>query len=409
MTAQVTLTARQAWEHLNERQQAYLLAIYDADQAAEVDIADRRRRWQKTPPASEWRWLLYAVDAAGLAGDTGVQAALRRQGKLDPGAGSSLAALRRRGLVQNRGGVQSTMLGTLPTVEVRLTTAGRAAARAGRGEEPKRRTPPGLLSEWLWRALGTLYRAGGTGTLYDHHGWHLPRDHPERGPSWAALLQLRDRRDGSYMEEFTTRVANPGFPDRPEHRARISARGRAHYELHYRCYSELYPEVDAVEPPATNDAHAGLADHRATRPKGLVRAPDWRLLAELTRMERDDRCFLRDIDARHYIQFDQPVPDSIASMPHGLVAWQIDRIARSKAAVTRLRQHPDGSLVEEVGVTVPEYRHDPEGSRTIPLTCLTPAGRAHVAAHLLEYQRLYPEIPVDDLTTETTARSQTPP
>jgi hypothetical protein len=56
-------SARVAWEELNERQQAYLVATYDADQAAEADIANRRRRMHETPPASEWRWLLYGAQA----------------------------------------------------------------------------------------------------------------------------------------------------------------------------------------------------------------------------------------------------------------------------------------------------------------------------------------------------------
>jgi hypothetical protein len=84
---------------------------------------------------------------------------MREAGQLDSGAGSSLAALRRRGLVEVRDGIKQTFLGDLPTVEVRLTTAGRAVARAGLDEAPTRRTPPGLLSEWLWGALAKLYRA----------------------------------------------------------------------------------------------------------------------------------------------------------------------------------------------------------------------------------------------------------
>jgi hypothetical protein len=194
---------------------------------------------------------------------------------LDPGAGSSLAALRRRDLVQVRDNVYDTSRGTVGVVEVRLTSSGRAAARAGRAEPPRRRTPQGLLSEWLWRALVTLYRAGDTGTLYDQDG----------GPSWNALLKLRDRRDGSYMQEFSRSVTRSGYTMASvKYRARISDRGRAHAELHHRCYAELYPDVPPIEPATPVDgAHSGLADHRTRRPRGLVRAPDWRLLVALTR------------------------------------------------------------------------------------------------------------------------------
>lgn len=399
------LTARQMWDELNQRQQAYLSAIYRADQDAEADVADRRRRWQATPPAAEWRWLLYTIKG-GLADDTSIQAALRPQGKLDPGAGSSLAALQRRELVQVRDNIKNTALGPTPVVEVRLSTVGRAAARAGLDEQPTRSTPPGLLSEWVWRALVILHRAGDTGTLYGHHGWQLPRDHPERGPSWNALLQLRDRRDGRYMEEFTVRVPNPGYADRTEHRARISARGRAHAELHHRCYAELYPDVPPIVPaePA-EDAHRGLADHRIRRPRGLVRAPDWRLLTALTRLERDHRCPWREHIAREYTQWDDPVPAEVDAIPDGLNTHAAQRAAGSTAAIERLRAHPDGALIEIADI--PNLSRWGRQPPTTPLVCLTNAGRGHVAAHLAEYQRMYPEIPVDDLTATPPAAPMT--
>jgi len=401
------LTACQAWDDLNERQQAYLAAIYKTDQDAEADIADRRKRWQTTPPAAEWRWLLYAVKG-GLADDTSIQATLRYQGKLDPGAGSSLAALQRRGLVLVRDNIKNTMLGPVPIVEVRLTTAGRAAARAGLGEAPKRATPPGLLSEWLWRALVILYRAGDTGTLYDHHGWHLPRDHPERGPSWNALLQLRDRRDGRYMEEFTVHVPVEGFPGhtQSESRARISGRGRAHAELHHRCYAELYPDVPRIEPAGPVDGvHTGLVDHQVRRPKHLVRGPDWRLLVALARLERDHRCPWREEIAREYTQWDDPVPAEVEAIPDGLNPWAAGRAAGSAAAVDRLRAYPGGGLVEIVDV--PNLSRWGRQSPTISLVCLTDAGRAHVATHLVEYHRLYPEIVVDALVAADVPAGQT--
>jgi hypothetical protein len=387
-----TATARQAWDQLNERQQAYLLAMYDADQATEADIASRRRRMQETPPASQWRWLLYAVKG-GLADDTRIQATVRRQGKLDPGAGSSLAALRRRELVLVRDNLRNTILGVVEVVEARLTTAGRAAARAGRDEAPKRRTPSGLLSEWLWGALVTLYRAGDTGTLYDHHGWDLPRGHPERGPSWNALLQLRDRRDGSYMEEFSHSVTRPGYTmASTEYRARISERGRAHAELHYLCYAELYPDVPPIEPAAPIDgAHTGLADHRIRRPHGLVRAPDWRLLITLTRLERDHRCPWREHVTREYTQWNDPVPAEVHAIPDGLNTHAAQRTAGSAAALDRLRAHPDGPLIEIADL--PNLSRYGQPGTTIPLVCLTDAGRAHVATHAADYERLYPEIP----------------
>jgi hypothetical protein len=54
------------WADLNKRQQVYLQAVYEVDQATEAAIkgAGVRGRWNSTP-ASEWRWMPY--NAAGAA------------------------------------------------------------------------------------------------------------------------------------------------------------------------------------------------------------------------------------------------------------------------------------------------------------------------------------------------------
>lgn len=48
------------WLALNERQRAYLKALYDCDQAEEANRRERAARgdWDRTP-ASEWRWQMY--------------------------------------------------------------------------------------------------------------------------------------------------------------------------------------------------------------------------------------------------------------------------------------------------------------------------------------------------------------
>lgn len=135
-----------------------------------------------------------------------------------------------------------------------------------------------------------------------------------------------------------------------EYRARISDLGRAHAELHHRCYAELYPDVPAIEP--AGDVHAGLVDHQVRRPRGLVRSTDWRLLVALTELEREHRCPWREHVTREYTKWKLPVPAEV----------------------------PNASYFAEAG-------------STIPLVCLTDAGRAHVATHAGEYHRLYPDIP----------------
>jgi len=401
MTGPAAGKARATWDALNRRQRLYLAAIYDADQAAERQVAGQRRDWGRPPPASVWRWVIYSIKAPkDLVGYTSIQDKMRDAGELDSGAGSSLAALRRRGLVQVRDGIKQTILGDLPTVEVRLTTAGRAAARAGLDEAPRRRTPPGPLSEWLWGALAKLYRAGNEGTLYGHHAYHLPHDDVHRGPSWNALLQLRDRRDGAFMEEFSLNVDKPSAGSgwaRVEYRVRATPRARTHYELHYRCYRELYPGVDAVEPASSDGAHIGLADHTSRRPHGLVGAPDWRLLAQLASLDHTDRCYLRRVLAEPYTNDGRPVPEDIATIPNGLLYWQIKNLTRSTAVVDRLANRPGGAFVEVIKVPNRSWHRYGNEPDHWPLVCLTAAGRDHVRAHFADYHRFYPDINVDDV------------
>jgi hypothetical protein len=49
-----------SWGDLNQRQQQYLQAVYELDQAKEAAIkgSGARGRWNSTP-AFEWRWMPY--------------------------------------------------------------------------------------------------------------------------------------------------------------------------------------------------------------------------------------------------------------------------------------------------------------------------------------------------------------
>ncbi len=70
--------------------------------------------------------------------------------------------------------------------------------------------------------------------------------------------------------------------------------GGEHYERHWACYRELYPAVTAPAPAAVAEgAHAGLADHRKRRPRGLVPEAQWRILATATALEQSGTCYLR--------------------------------------------------------------------------------------------------------------------
>ena len=185
----------------------------------------------RTPPALEWRWCDFAIKApATLVGYTSIQRELRDAGEHDPGAGSSQAALRRRGLVKvTEDLIHLPPLGRVPRVRVQLTTAGRAAARAGLGERP-RRLAKGLLSEWLWRRLITVARAEPDGV-------------PSERVGGLAHLYL----DTGYIEE-----RNHGSDTSWQFHLicwHLTAAGREHITEHVKAYRELYPDIGTAGLP----------------------------------------------------------------------------------------------------------------------------------------------------------------
>lgn len=395
--------AAETWAQLNERQRTYLTAIYNADQDREKEIADKRRRRIEVPPAAEWRKLRFSLKLPrDLFGYTTIQDVLRGAGEHDAGAGATLAALRRRGLVKVSHGWADLGIMVVECVYVSLTTAGRAAARAGLpADAAPVKKPAGLLAEWLWDSLAKLYRAGDGGMTMGLQ----PRSTPmsERTPTWTALQKLRDdQRDGPYIEEFQP----PGSRD---WWVRITPLGRRHYELHHACYQQLYPDIKGVDPAQVDGAHTGLADHSPSRrPKHLVREPDWRVLTVLAELEAEGRCPLRraivyDYESHNRMsapEYQVPIPVEVAAIPSGMTLHHVKKVARSTAVVDRLAAYPGGALAVMVDVPTPR-RHPSLGPSTTALLCLTDAGRAHIGEHRDAYLRLYPDVPAPAAPSET--------
>lgn len=226
--------AQLAWQQLNERQRTYLAAIYDADQAAERTNTQVRARGERTPPADVWRWLPYAVGTLIGTDHTALQQRLRHHGVLDAGAGATLEALRARGLILIRHGIIAL---ASPTVEVRLATAGRAAARAGLGVTAPARTPKGLLSHGLYRQLLDVAAAEPDGLehLRGENHLHIGTDYTSRGhPSRG------------YVDYLNT---TPG-----QGRWHLTDTGRRHLTEHHDTYQQLYTDLaDQADPPTIPD------------------------------------------------------------------------------------------------------------------------------------------------------------
>ncbi|MEU2775424.1 hypothetical protein ABZ646_21390 [Streptomyces sp. NPDC007162] len=146
--------------NLNERQQVYLEVLFAIDQDNE---SAQNRRWhaiRERQPAEQWRWITYGVDHPE-AEATAVQKQLGRRDVLDSGAGATLAALQRRGLIELQRLAQDSPTGPIWHTQVRLTRAGRAAGRALRPESSEGATGPSPLPEWLQAALEAVAAAPG--------------------------------------------------------------------------------------------------------------------------------------------------------------------------------------------------------------------------------------------------------
>ncbi len=227
------------WATLNDRQRAYLQALYACDQAEEASRRQlaARGHWSRTP-ASEWRYIMYGP----VAPPSTLYTALRAAGLVDPGTGSTWQALSSRGLVRCR--TINDAFG-VPLLEVQITTLGRKVARAASGEQPKPKPPKGQLRPRQWAALARLYAAGDVGI------WSDELLYGRGGFDWTqTLLRLRDYKPAPLMEEYRTPYQDngDGTYKAPESRLRITPFGRTYYAREWARYREIYPDVDAPEP-----------------------------------------------------------------------------------------------------------------------------------------------------------------
>ncbi len=224
---------------LNERQRAYLLAIFETDQEVEAAIrSEPYRPFQPRPKASEWRWLEYAEPVPILGRDgSPLWKRIKKLGLVDQGTGSTFSALADRGLVSVQWHRVNVHGQGVP--HLRMTTNGRKLARSWTGVKAYKAPPAGTLKEWHWRALAKAYAAGDEGLegeygVYAHIG--------ER--TWQRLLEYKQ---GALVEE---RGTGKYFDHRQIRRMYITANGRALYREEFARYRELYPDVDAPEPSA---------------------------------------------------------------------------------------------------------------------------------------------------------------
>ena len=229
---------------LNDRQRAYLLAIFETDQEAEAAMRSiPYRPFEQRPKASEWRWLEYSegVPEAGRP-PSALYSRIKKLKLVDQGTGSTFSALADRGLVEVNWHGRNVWGQLKP--HVRLTPAGRRLGRSWTGTKAYKAPPSGTLKEWHWRALAKAYAAGDAG-LEGSYG-----DYGNIG--WNTWLRLRDYKRGALIEERASGSwSNPATGSSgSRYRIHITGAGWALYEREWARYRELYPAVDAPEPVA---------------------------------------------------------------------------------------------------------------------------------------------------------------
>lgn len=231
------------WQALNERQQAYLQAIYELDQANEQYY---KQSWHVSrqgypPPSSEWRWILYGP----VSPMSKLEQALRAQRLIDPGTGSTFESLDQRGCIERKWDEETLLY-------VKMTARGRRVIKAATGQPKRQKRHPGQLSKSQWRALKALYEAGQEGVRYSETGGYEYQHHRL---SWPAMRRLRDykpeplMREGAKSEPFTRfrDLHKPELGTYTETKrvsyAFITEAGIAFYEAHSASYEELYPDL----------------------------------------------------------------------------------------------------------------------------------------------------------------------
>lgn len=222
------------WLGLNDRQRLFLEIFFQQDQEAEQEQVRRRSEGGRREPAADWRRMPLALYApVDVVGHTRLQERLRQAGVDDPGAGSSVEALGRRGLLTaHRDRVYIAGIGDVPRTRVELTRRGRAVARTGLGIEREPSLPQPLLSEWLWRILVRVIRSRDTGVDGALAG---------RGPHFLAVGHRVNAKTPSrgYIELRQPDGMSSGpffwFP---------TDSGISHARDYLNTYRELYPRVE---------------------------------------------------------------------------------------------------------------------------------------------------------------------
>ncbi len=260
------------WQELNERQQQYLVAIYEVDQEQEKDERSGWSRGEHPRPAREWRWIEYGIFYGEYSS---LKMKLASLHLLDEGTGSTFEALERRGLIdcwytQKRRNGEEIGESFLAT---QMTAKGRKLVRQALGVPREKPLPKGQLREWHWKAMGALWRNRPNGLPDAGHGWY-------GNISAKTWQRLKDYQTAALVETYKTwkqvEYQSSGHTwdeSQPIYWIRLTTFGETYYRDNWRFYHDLYPEVDAphpTEPEQVDAPHWPQADV-SQKPKEIGR------------------------------------------------------------------------------------------------------------------------------------------
>ncbi|GLF95256.1 helix-turn-helix domain-containing protein [Streptomyces yaizuensis] len=222
-----------AWQDLNSRQRLYLACIFLQKR---TDASSRSAPACRGAEAGRRRGVMLALAAPPeVVGYTPLQERLRREGVHDPGAGSTVEALIRRGLLlAHRDLVIVAGAGEVRRTCVELTPRGRAAVHAGLGVRPDQRPPQPLLSPWLWQILVRVARAGSRG---------LDGSLAGRGPH---VLAVGRRPGNNGVSRGFIELRHPEGVSAGPCYWFLTSSGGGHLRDYLETYRGLYPEVDTA-------------------------------------------------------------------------------------------------------------------------------------------------------------------
>lgn len=217
---------------LNDRQKAYLLALYQLDQEAERNNKIARLKWGEGKPASVWRWIEYGPKdlPEALSWNPPLRHNLMKKNLVDQGAGSTWGALADRKLILRKWEHIQVGPHRGEVLFVQLTRAGRKQARELSGDSAKAKKK-GKLSIGAWRVLAFAYQSPGKIWTYDV--WHKSNLLPPN-PLIVSGIGKKLIRLGLAVGHWDSLA--------------ITEAGIEFYEKNYSYYHQLYPKVNAPEP-----------------------------------------------------------------------------------------------------------------------------------------------------------------